>query len=100
MKGTGSIYHRPGSKLLWITYYRDGKRVRESSGSTDRRAAQQKLGQRLGQAERGEVIDRGRGVRCAELWEGLERHYRINGRKSTECLPRRWKHLAPFFREM
>ncbi len=42
----------------------------------------------------------GRGVTCADLWEGLERHYRINARKSAECLGRRWKHLATFFRDM
>jgi len=100
VKGTGSIYKRPGSKLLWITYYRDGKRVRESSGSTDRRAAQQQLGQRLGEAERCEFTNTRRSVTCSDLWEGLERHYRINARKSAECLGRRWKHLAPFFADM
>jgi integrase len=100
MKGTGTIYKRPGSKLLWITYYRDGRRVRESSGSNDRRAAQQLLGQRLGQADRGEVIDARRGVTCADLWQGLEWDYRSNKRKSAKCLPCRWKHLAPFFADM
>jgi integrase len=62
--------------------------------------ARQRLTQRLAQCDRGEVIDLGRGPLCSDLWEGLARHYRINGRKSTECLPRRWKHLAPFFANM
>jgi integrase len=93
----GSIYRRPESELYWLTYYRDGKRVRESSGSTDCKAAQQKLAQRLGQVDRREVIDPGRGPTCADLWLLLERHYRNNDRKSVECLPRRWKHLQPTF---
>jgi integrase len=93
----GSIYRRPESELYWLTYYRDGKRVRESSGSTDLKGAQQKLAQRLGQVDRREVIDPGRGSTCADLWEGLERYYRINKKKSAKILPCRWKHLEPIF---
>jgi integrase len=93
----GSIYRRPESELYWLTYYRDGKRIRESSGSSDYKAAQQKLAQRLGQVDRGEAIDTGRGPTCGDLWAGLERHYRIQQRKSAECLGRRWKHLQTAF---
>ncbi len=77
----------------------DGKRVRVSSGSTDYDTAQRELTKRMGQVDRGEVIDTRRGPTCGDLWQGLERHYRIQKRKSTECLPRRWKHLQPTFGE-
>src|SRR5258708_21108445 len=78
----------------------DGKRVRVSSGSTDYDTAQRELTKRMGQVDRGEVIDTRRGPTCGDLWQGLERHYRIQKRKSTECLPRRWKHLQPTFGEI
>jgi integrase len=93
----GSIYRRDGTEVLWLTFYRDGKRVRESSGETDYRAAQQKLAQRLAQCDRGEMPDTGRGATCADLWEGLERYYRINKKKSAKVLPCRWKHLQLTF---
>jgi len=94
----GMIYQQPGCTTWTIQYYRNGKRVRESVNSDNYRAAQQRLTQRLAQCDRGEPIDIARkSVTIAELWEGLERHYRINARKSAESLGRRWKHLGPFF---
>jgi len=101
MSKRGSIYRQPGCATFMIQYYRNGKRVREAVGSDDYRAAQQRLTQRLAQCDRGEAIDIARkSVTIAELWEGLQRHYRINGRKSAECLGRRWKHLEAFFANM
>jgi integrase len=96
----GSIYKEPGCATWTIAYRRDGKRIREYTGFTDFNAAQQKLAQRLAQCDRGERIDTGRGPTCADLWAGLVRHYLINGRKSAECLSRRWKHLQPTFGEI
>jgi integrase len=99
-RGTGRIFRQDGCSTWTIRYSRNGRRVQEPTGTKDYRAAQQRLVQRLAQRDRGEVIQIGPGALCSDLWEGLARHYRINGRKSTECLPRRWKHLAPFFADM
>ena len=96
----GSIYKEPGCATWTIAYRRDGKRIREYTGFEDFNAAQQKLAQRLAQCDRGERIDTGRGPTCADLWVGLVRHYLINGRKSAECLGRRWKHLQRTFGEV
>jgi integrase len=93
----GSIYKEPGCATWTIAYRRDGKRIREYTGFEDFNAAQQRLAQRLAQSARGEMIDTGRGPTCADLWEGLERYYRINGRKTGNVLPCRWKHLRPVF---
>ncbi len=93
----GSIYKEPGCATWTIAYRRDGKRIREYTGFEDFNAAQQRLAQRLAQSARGEMIDTGRGPTCADLWEGLERYYRINGRKTGNVLPCRWKHLRPAF---
>jgi integrase len=100
-RGRGSIFQQPGCETWTIQYYRDGRRVREAVGSDDYRAAQQRLTQRLNQCDEGKAIDLPRkSATIAELWEGLERHYRINGRKSTECLGRRWQHLRARFATM
>jgi len=96
----GSIYKEPGCNTWTIAYRRDGKRVREYLGTADFIAAQQQLAQRLAQVRGGERIDTRRGPTCADLWAGLVRHYLINGRKSAECLGRRWKHLQPIFGEI
>ena len=47
MRGTGRIFKRPNSSLLWISYCHTGKEFRESSGSTDRKVAERLLKQRL-----------------------------------------------------
>ena len=37
----------------------------------------------------------------SELYDGLARHYRVNGRKSLDAVERRWLlHLKPIFGEM
>ena len=43
---------------------------------------------------------RKRQVLVSELYEGLTRHYRINGRKSLDAVERRWQHLKVFFADM
>ena len=97
-RGRGSIYKQPGCNTYSIQYFRAGRRIREATGFEDLRAAQQLLTQRLAQCDVGEIVETSRRrALIAELWEGLERHYRINGRKSAECLKRRWNHLRPFF---
>ncbi len=100
-RGRGSIFKQPGCCTYTIQYFRAGRRIREATGSDDLRTAQQLLTRRLAQCDVGEVFQPGRKkALVAELWEGLERHYRINGRKSTECLKRRWSHLKPFFADL
>jgi integrase len=45
--GDGRVYHRTGSKHLWIEYWVDGVQYRESSGSQDRRTAEALLKRRI-----------------------------------------------------
>lgn len=97
-RGRGSLYKQPGCSTYSIQYFRMGRRVREATGFQDLRAAQQLLTRRLAQCDVGEIVESSRKrALVAELWEGLERDYRIRKRKSAECLKRRWKHLSPFF---
>src|ERR1700683_878055 len=100
-RARGTIYRQPGCSTWTIQYFQPGRRVREASGSEDYRAAQQLLTKRLAAVDAGEVIEsmRKRAL-VSKLWDGLVMDYRINGRKSAECLKRRWLHLSPFFDNM
>jgi len=102
-RGNGSIYQQPGCSTYTIQYYAyNGKRIRESTGTDDYRAAQQKLREKLTALDRGEPVEsrRKRQVLISELYEGLTRHYRINERKSLDAVERRWLHLKRFFADM
>ncbi len=106
--GSGTIYQRTKTgpdgkkqvlKVWWLDYYHNGKRIRESSGTTDRAEAQRLLQQRLGQIADGKfagpAADR---VTFEELAADFLNEYRANGRKTLrEAMIRVNKHLLPFF---
>jgi len=52
------IFRQPGTDCLTLQYYNRGKRIRESTGLTDLKAAHQQLTQRLSQIDTGEYIER------------------------------------------
>jgi hypothetical protein len=103
-RGNGSIYQQPGCLTWTISFYGyNGRRIREATGTEDYRAAQQKLREKLVAIGRGEPVEprRRREVLMSELYDGLARHYRVNGRKSLDAVQRRWLlHLKPIFGEM
>lgn len=101
-RGNGSIYQQPGCSTWSIAYYAyNGRRIRESTGTDDYRAAQQILRARLNAIDKGEPVEprRRKQVLVAELYDGLTRHYRVNGRKSLDAVERRWLHLKGFLAE-
>lgn len=53
-RGTGSLHRPGGSKVWWIRYYVDGRRIEESSGTRIKQEAVLFLQRRIGEAERGE----------------------------------------------
>jgi len=86
----GSIYRRKWKdkdcsiregEILWIKYYRNGKPIRESTGSTKDADAKRLLKKREGEISAGKLpgiyFDR---VRFDELAEDLLSDYRINGK--------------------
>jgi integrase len=117
-RGSGSLFQQPGSKTWTIQYYRlgvktrDGKpvvdgagrtvytrvRVRESTGLTSQRKAQELLTERLNQVKKGTWFEQER--RPATLMELLDslRDHLVNGRKGTaKGLGWRRKHLEKHF---
>jgi integrase len=88
----GSIYRRKWKdkdgniregEILWIKYYRNGKPIRESTGSSKDADAKRLLKKREGEISAGKLpgiyFDR---VRFDELAEDFLTDYRINGKKS------------------
>ena len=99
-RGTGSVYLRQkkgGRPVLWICYWRNGKRFRESSGSADREIALSLLRKRMGELERGIVgRDAGR-MTFSHLSALLVADYRTRGRKSLDRAQRSLAHLERHF---
>lgn len=93
----GSVYQR--GAVWWVKYYQHGRAMRESSKSTDRRAAEKLL------LKRNTAIDEGRTInptvnRCKidELLQMVVTDYRVNGKRSLLDVEARIKnHLLPFF---
>ena len=55
-KSEGSVYKRPNSNCLWVRYRdRDGRLIRESSGTTDREVAERFLRDRLDDRDDGRL---------------------------------------------
>jgi integrase len=102
MRGFGSTYRQKDSRYWWIQYWRDGKRVRESSGSDKLKAAQDLLKQRVLETRGGDTaLPVAGGPVVAQLFEELERDYIINKLRSLPDLKIRWaRHIQPFFGEM
>lgn len=101
-RGTGGIYKQAGSDIWWLRYYRQGRQVRVSSGTTDEARARRELNQRVGQVVSGTHPDpSAERVLIDELAESFLRDYRINGYQSLEDAEARWRlHLAPAFAGM
>jgi hypothetical protein len=96
-KGTGCIFMRPDSNKWWIKYSRNGKPYRESANTTERRKAERLLKQRLAEIVTGSFVGpHTERVRVEDLWDDVEREYRINERKSLDDAQARWNlHLKP-----
>jgi len=97
-RGTGRIFQPRGCARWYIRYFRNGKRITESTGSTDRKVAEQKLRQRLAQIATGTFtgphVER---IRVEDLYEPFIADLKRRG-KGTDQPARRWKlHLEPFF---
>ena len=100
-RGTGSIFRKPGCAIWVIQFYKDGRRIREATGLTDRAAAQRRLTTRLYQVDKNEFTARERKpVRIEELFTALEENNLSNRKGRPRELRGRWRHLGPRFGTM
>jgi len=100
-RGTGSIYRQPGSRNWWVCYFKDGERIRESSGSETKTGAQNFLQKKLGDVATGNFVSpKVQRITVAELFEAVLVNYRNNG-KEVKFAEHNWRlHLEPFFGRM
>ena len=97
----GSIYKptlKSGAEsgLLWISYYSNGKRIRESAGTADRKAAETLLKEREGRVATGQpILPRGDRIRYEEARDDLLTFYRVHGTRDIVEAQGRLAHLDP-----
>ena len=110
-RGFGSVYQQkkrqPDKTYVtlptwWIKYSKDGQVFRESSGSYDRREAENLLKKRLGDVVTGRFAGlKPERVKFAELAELVLEDYRENNRATTPDVERRLNlHLLPEFADI
>jgi hypothetical protein len=93
----GMMYQR--GAVWWVKYYRNGRPMRESSGSTKESDAIQLLKIREGDIAHGLPVNpKLNRIRFDEAAEDLKTEYAVNGRRSADELERRVRlHLLPHF---
>lgn len=98
-RGTGSIFKQPGCTKYTIQFYTNGRRVRQATGTNDKKVAQAKLNEKLAQIDKGEPIlpSRRKPLLISELYDPLQAEYIRNKRRSLKALKLRWQHLKPTF---
>ena len=88
--GQGSLFRQPGCGRWYLQYYIDGRRVREKTGTTSKRKAQDILTERLSQVRRGEWLAPRKPPRVEELFTALEDHVKVHRPSSLRDLYIRW----------
>jgi hypothetical protein len=85
--------------VWWVKYYRNGRPIRESSGSTKEGDAIQQLKIREGDVAHGLPVNpKLNRIRFDEAADDLKTEYAVNGRRSADELERRIRlHLLPSF---
>lgn len=117
-RGAGSLYQQPGSKTWTIQYYRPGVRmqggkpamdgagkpiparvrVREATGFTSKREAQELLNLRLTMCRENKLPPKRKCLSIEELVEGVRTEYRLKRKHGAlKGLEWRWRHLKSFF---
>jgi integrase len=92
------IYKRGESRFWWIKYYRNGRPVRESTGTEKETEAKRILREREGDIAAGRpVIPQANRVRFEELAEDFLTDYRVNGKRSLDRAERSVNHLKTYF---
>jgi hypothetical protein len=93
------LYQRPDSAVFWITYQNaDGRRVRESTHTTDRDTAKRVLEDKKGRIARGDSpLPRMDRVPYTEAREDLLTYYRVHGTRNITEAEGRLDHLDPYF---
>ena len=94
----GSLYQRKGSPFYWMKFYDQGRPVRESTGRTKEKEAQQVLKKREGRVAEGlPHLPRADRVRYDEAAADLRAHYTTTGSRDLDEANYKLAHLDRFF---
>ncbi len=94
----GRLYKQKGSKKWHLDYYRNGRRIRETSGTTKKTVALAMLKDKEGRIARGEPVSlRANRVTFDELAEDFLNDYRVNGKRSLDKAERNVRRLLKYF---
>jgi integrase len=98
-RGSGSLFRWKNRGPWWMKFYRNGVPILESCKTTDRRAAEKLLAQRLAEiATDSYTPTQVRKTITDEVIDDLLVEYRNNNRRSVGHLEMRWRrHLKPYF---
>jgi integrase len=97
--GTGSVYKRAESVIWQMAYQVNGRVVRESTGKTNKKKAEDVLRQRLAEVQLGKYLGpAAERVVVSELAEDTLKDYEVQGNRDIVNPKIRWeKHLKLFF---
>jgi integrase len=86
------------SAVWWVSYYANGKRIRESSGTDDRKLAETLLKEREGRVATGQpILPRADKTRYEEARDDLLTYYTVYGKRDVAEAKGRLAHLDPYF---
>ena len=97
-QGIGRIYKQRGCNLWTIQYNLFGRRIREATGTSNYKEAEDKLKERLGDVASGTFVGaRVKRLKLNELADTYFAEQKVNNSKSLKHTQARWKkHVAPF----
>lgn len=101
-RGTGRIFSRKGSALLWCAYYLRGKEYRESTGESDPNKAEKYLKHRLKEVGADQIGakpfigPKQERMKVFELLSALEADYKLRGKDSPQFRAH-LKHIREYF---
>jgi integrase len=86
------------SAVWWLSYYANGKRVRESSGTENKRQAEDLLKEREGRVVTGQpILPRADKITYGQARADLLTYYAVSGKRDVAEAEGRLAHLDPFF---
>jgi integrase len=98
-RGTGRLYQPKGNSRWYVQYYRDGKCIREATGTTNKTDARKLLEKRLAQIKTHTYVEpKVERTLVRDLIDGLRIEYQNQDCKSWADVEARWRlHLEPVF---
>ena len=96
--GSGNLFRQALSPFWWASYWKDGKRYRESTKCREKRDAEQWLKKRVGQLAEGKPIVSPSRVNFDTLETLIKTDYSNKNRRSWEHVERKIRlHVRPYF---